>query len=153
MKVKRGRYIDDYIRKKRLSGVKQIVFLGWGFCTRAYRDDLNLKDVNIFEIDLPEICDFKEKIISDLQEDNINLSCCCNSLNTIPFDFSRFSANKYRGGFEPPKHKMMEDFDNQTFSMNVKRWKSLDQDDLSEIGSEDPTEIRLLVANSSSLRE
>jgi O-methyltransferase involved in polyketide biosynthesis len=40
------KYIDDYIRKKVISdGMKQVVFIGGGMDTRAFRDDMCLQDV------------------------------------------------------------------------------------------------------------
>jgi len=55
----RTRYIDDILKKNIEQGVKQILILGAGFDTRAYR--IKGKDVDYFEVDHPEICDLKEK--------------------------------------------------------------------------------------------
>ena len=55
----RTRYIDDILRKSLQEGIKQLVILGAGFDTRAYRID-GMDHIQVFEVDLPGARDLKE---------------------------------------------------------------------------------------------
>ena len=55
----RTRYIDDVLRKSLAEGLEQLVILGAGFDTRAYRID-GMDQIQVFEIDLPGTRDMKE---------------------------------------------------------------------------------------------
>jgi methyltransferase (TIGR00027 family) len=48
----RTRYIDDVLERSLQEGVEQVVILGAGFDTRAYRID-GMDQVRVFEVDLP----------------------------------------------------------------------------------------------------
>jgi methyltransferase (TIGR00027 family) len=48
----RTRYLDDVLKKSLAQGLDQIVILGAGFDTRAYRID-GMNNVGVFEVDLP----------------------------------------------------------------------------------------------------
>lgn len=50
--VSRCRYIDDYVTAARRDGAEQVVILGAGFDSRAYRLDA-LKDCPVLEVDYP----------------------------------------------------------------------------------------------------
>jgi len=52
--VARTRYIDDYMLECLADGVKQIVILGAGYDSRAYRFDGVRKGVKVFEVDHPD---------------------------------------------------------------------------------------------------
>ncbi|MFV8164413.1 SAM-dependent methyltransferase [Mycobacterium sp. 134] len=58
------RLVDDRVRNAVDSGVRQIVMLGAGLDTRAFRMALPA-DVNVFEIDLPELIAFKEPVLAN----------------------------------------------------------------------------------------
>ncbi len=49
----RCRYIDDYLRECLESGTKQLVILGAGLDSRAYRDEVQQSKIKIFEVDHP----------------------------------------------------------------------------------------------------
>jgi len=51
--VCRYRYIDDYLRECLKTGTSQIVILGAGFDSRAYRSELIPMEVKTFEVDYP----------------------------------------------------------------------------------------------------
>jgi methyltransferase (TIGR00027 family) len=51
--VCRCRYIDDYLQECLKSGVAQLVILGAGLDSRAYRDELHRGVVRVFEVDHP----------------------------------------------------------------------------------------------------
>lgn len=56
------RLVDDRMREARDAGIRQIVLLGAGLDTRAFRMELP-PDVRIFEVDLPETFAFKEPVL------------------------------------------------------------------------------------------
>ncbi len=60
--VARTRLIDDTIRTALDRGIEQLVILGAGFDSRAYRLD-DLKDVTVFEVDHPSTCPKKQRIL------------------------------------------------------------------------------------------
>ena len=51
--VWRSRYIDDYLQECRKTGTTQVVILGAGLDSRAYRDGLLAGAVTTFEVDYP----------------------------------------------------------------------------------------------------
>jgi methyltransferase (TIGR00027 family) len=51
--VCRCRYIDDYLQKRLKSGIAQLVILGAGLDSRAYRSELHQGVVKVFEVDHP----------------------------------------------------------------------------------------------------
>ncbi|MEV6767952.1 SAM-dependent methyltransferase [Nocardia sp. NPDC051030] len=57
------RLVDDRFREAIDHGCRQIVLLGAGLDTRAFRMDLP-RDIRIFEIDLPELFAFKEPVLA-----------------------------------------------------------------------------------------
>ncbi|WP_040811221.1 SAM-dependent methyltransferase [Nocardia concava] len=57
------RLVDDRFREAIAAGCRQIVLLGAGLDTRAFRMDLP-EDVHVFEIDLPELFAFKEPVLT-----------------------------------------------------------------------------------------
>jgi methyltransferase (TIGR00027 family) len=56
----RTRYIDDVVRAGASQGTTQLVILGAGYDTRAYRLP-ELKSVKVFEVDLPGVQDDKKE--------------------------------------------------------------------------------------------
>mmetsp|Transcript_23338 Transcript_23338/g.53280 ORF Transcript_23338/g.53280 Transcript_23338/m.53280 type:complete len:291 (-) Transcript_23338:68-940(-) len=68
--VPRMRFADDLIRRYvgAGGGIEQLVLLGAGFDSRAWRNDLGYRDggdIRVFEIDSAELIDFKETIIAE----------------------------------------------------------------------------------------
>lgn len=60
----RARYYDDRVLEACAAGVRQVVQLAAGLDTRAFR--LSWPDrVRLFELDLPELFAFKEKVLTD----------------------------------------------------------------------------------------
>ncbi|MFC8043575.1 SAM-dependent methyltransferase [Nocardia sp. NPDC057353] len=57
------RLADDRMREATGAGIRQLVLLGAGLDTRAFRLDLS-PDTTVFEIDLPETFAFKEPVLS-----------------------------------------------------------------------------------------
>lgn len=63
--VARVRYFDDYLRSSLNEGVEQVVVLGAGYDTRAYR--IELKDsVKVFEVDYQETQKMKREKIKEI---------------------------------------------------------------------------------------
>ncbi|UGT62697.1 SAM-dependent methyltransferase [Nocardia asteroides] len=58
------RLADDRVREAVDSGIRQLVLLGAGLDTRAFRLELP-PDTTVFEIDLPETFAFKEPVLGD----------------------------------------------------------------------------------------
>jgi len=52
--IARTRYIDDYMLECIAAGIKQLVILGVGYDSRAYRFNELKKDIKVFEIDHPD---------------------------------------------------------------------------------------------------
>jgi len=52
--VARTRYIDDYMLECIAAGIKQLVILGAGYDSRAYRFDELKKDIKVFAVDHPD---------------------------------------------------------------------------------------------------
>lgn len=62
----RVRYFDDFVKKSIEDGLEQLVILGAGYDTRAYRIE-GLKDgINIFEVDHPHTQGFKIEKIKEI---------------------------------------------------------------------------------------
>jgi len=52
--VARTRYIDEFLKAQIAEGIKQLVILGAGYDSRAYRFSLLEKGVKVFEVDHPD---------------------------------------------------------------------------------------------------
>jgi len=65
--IGRYRYIDESLMTRIADGIKQLVILGAGYDTRAYRFDMLLKGkVRVFEVDHPDTQKMKVKAIRKL---------------------------------------------------------------------------------------
>lgn len=62
----RVRYFDDFIKKSISEGLEQLVILGAGYDTRAYRLDELKNGVQIFEVDHPNTQSFKIEKINEM---------------------------------------------------------------------------------------
>lgn len=61
----RVRYFDDFVKKSVDDGLKQLIILGAGYDTRAYRMD-GLEKVKVFEVDQPDTQHFKKQKIREI---------------------------------------------------------------------------------------
>jgi len=92
----RYRYIDDYLQECLKGGTTQLVILGAGFDSRAYREELVSVEVKIFEVDYPTTQASKiervEELFGQLPENVVY----------VPIDFNVETLNKLlTGGFDP----------------------------------------------------
>jgi methyltransferase (TIGR00027 family) len=65
MMMVRTRFIDDALRRAVEAGATQVVILGAGFDTRAYRLTDLLAGATIFEVDLPRTQEVKERRVAE----------------------------------------------------------------------------------------
>lgn len=56
--VSRVKYFDDFVEKSVNDGLEQLIILGAGFDTRAYRIE-GLEEIKIFEVDHPQTQQYK----------------------------------------------------------------------------------------------
>lgn len=61
--VTRTRFIDDYVCDAAAGGCTQVVLLGAGLDARGFR--LALPDADVFEVDMPSVFAFKDKVLAD----------------------------------------------------------------------------------------
>jgi methyltransferase (TIGR00027 family) len=61
----RTRFIDEALKKAAAAGVTQVVVLGAGFDTRAYRFDKTHPQLRFFEVDLPATIEAKQKRVAE----------------------------------------------------------------------------------------
>jgi methyltransferase (TIGR00027 family) len=64
--IARTRYIDDYLTKFINNGLEQLVILGAGFDSRAYRFDELKNNVKIFEVDHPATQSVKKEKLKEI---------------------------------------------------------------------------------------
>lgn len=81
MMLIRTRFIEERLEEAIRSGVSQVVILGAGFDTRAYRLTELLKDIRIFEVDQPSTQEYKKRRIA---ETGIQVP---SNLTYVPVDF------------------------------------------------------------------
>ncbi|HET9383468.1 MAG TPA: SAM-dependent methyltransferase, partial [Streptomyces sp.] len=60
--VVRSRFFDEFLQSAARSGCRQVVLLGAGFDTRAYRLDWPT-GVHVFEVEAPAVLAFKERVL------------------------------------------------------------------------------------------
>jgi methyltransferase (TIGR00027 family) len=62
--VLRTRFFDDYLLDATAGGIRQVVLLGAGLDTRAFR--LAWPDgLHVYELDLPDVLDFKDRVLTE----------------------------------------------------------------------------------------
>lgn len=92
----RTRYIDDVVKRSLEQGFEQVVILGAGFDSRAYRID-GMQQVMVFEVDLPGAVEFKrdrlEKVLGAVP-DNVQLV-------GVDFDRQNLADSLEEAGFQP----------------------------------------------------
>ena len=94
----RVKYFDDYIEKFVNEGLEQLVILGAGYDTRAYRIT-GLNQVTVFEVDHPNTQNFKiEKINQILESSHDNVVY-------VPMDFEtdKIGSKLFEYGYVPLK--------------------------------------------------
>ena len=62
----RTRHIDDVLAESLRAGTTQVVILGAGLDSRAYRFGDAMRDVRVFELDLPQTQNYKKARVRDL---------------------------------------------------------------------------------------
>jgi methyltransferase (TIGR00027 family) len=95
--VVRTRYIDERLHRAIESGVMQIVILGAGFDTRAYRFAEELRGKRIFEVDYPSTQRLKKRRLKEV------LGVLPEHVRFIEIDFKKDSLRDVlsRGGYQP----------------------------------------------------
>ena len=82
----RARYFDDFVKKFIDEGLEQLVILGAGYDTRAYRID-GLKNVKVFELDHPNTQNFKIQKIKEI------FGSIPDNVTYVPVDFETQTLN------------------------------------------------------------
>jgi methyltransferase (TIGR00027 family) len=91
----RTRFYDDYLFTACAAGCRQVVLLAAGLDTRAFRLNWPV-DLRFFEVDLPELFVFKEKVLA---QQNATPRC---SRTVVGIDLrDDWSARLIAGGFDP----------------------------------------------------
>jgi methyltransferase (TIGR00027 family) len=81
MMIVRTRFIEERLEQAIRDGVSQVVILGAGFDTRAYRLTELLKDARVFEVDQPSTQEYKKRRV---RETGIEVP---RNLTYVPIDF------------------------------------------------------------------
>jgi len=92
----RTRYIDDYLQDCIDNGLEQLVILGAGYDSRAYRFDALTHQIKVFEVDHPATQEFKkEKVLERFKELPSHVSY-------IPVDFIKedFQTGLFANGYD-----------------------------------------------------
>jgi methyltransferase (TIGR00027 family) len=92
----RTRYIDDYLQACINDGIKQLVILGAGYDSRAYRFDELIRNVKVFEVDHPATQKVKIEKIKKI------FGFQPNHVFYIPIDFEREKLDKrfFESGYD-----------------------------------------------------
>lgn len=95
--ITRTKHFDNILLQQIKAGVKQVVLLGAGYDTRAFRFAGELQNVSVFEVDFPGTQLYKKK---RLREAGSSLSA---PVTYIPLDFNEepFERALMRNGFSP----------------------------------------------------
>lgn len=83
----RTRYFDDFVKKFTGEGLEQLVILGAGYDTRAYRID-ELKNVKVFELDHTNTQNFKIQKIKEI------FGSIPDNVTYVPVDFETQTLNQ-----------------------------------------------------------
>lgn len=82
----RTRYFDDFVKELTNEGLEQLVILGAGYDTRAYRLE-GLKNVKVFELDPPNTQNFKIEKIKEI------FGSIRDNITYVPVDFETQTLN------------------------------------------------------------
>lgn len=85
---------DDLVTKEHTQGVRQVVSLGAGMDSRAFR--LNLPGTTVFEVDKPDLFKFKEPLVKD-----VSLTCTARKTVTGTLGEIKLGQALQREGFDP----------------------------------------------------
>jgi methyltransferase (TIGR00027 family) len=86
--VARVRYFDDFVSAAVDKGIGQLVILGAGYDTRAYRIETLKKGVRVFEVDHPDTQAVKIRKIRDI------FGSLSENVTFVPLDFEREDLRK-----------------------------------------------------------
>jgi len=93
--VVRTRFYDEQLLAATAAGCRQVVLLGAGLDARAFRLPWP-EPVHVFELDQPEVVEFKERVLQDVDE----TPRCARTV--VPVDLREdWSAELGRSGFDP----------------------------------------------------
>jgi methyltransferase (TIGR00027 family) len=94
----RTRHIDDVLGESLAAGIEQIVLLGAGLDSRAYRFDA-LRRMRVFELDLPQTQEYKKSRVRDV------LGSLPDHVSYVPIDFTTqdLAAVLDGAGYDPRK--------------------------------------------------
>lgn len=93
--IARSRYIDDSLASSIDEGLEQLVILGAGYDSRAYRFDLAVRNIPVFEVDRPATQEAKKTRVKEL------FSALPGHVSYVPVDFqhdsleSRLNENRF----------------------------------------------------------
>lgn len=94
--VGRTRYIDDYLKKRIADGIEQLVIMGAGYDSRAYRFDGLKGQVKVYEVDFPATQRVKKekvrKIFRSLFENVVYVP--------VDFDEKKLGEGLFESGFD-----------------------------------------------------
>lgn len=95
--ISRTKHFDNILLQQVKAGVRQVVLLGAGYDTRAFRFAGELQNCSVFEVDFPGTQQYKKK---RLRESGSSLS---SPVTYIPLDFNEepFERALVRNGFSP----------------------------------------------------
>jgi methyltransferase (TIGR00027 family) len=91
----RTRYFDDFLAAQLDAGVRQLVILGAGFDSRAYRFAARLRDIAVYEVDHPATTQVKRAKLEAM------LGALPANVTLVPVDFNRdrLDASLLRNGY------------------------------------------------------
>jgi len=95
----RVRYFDDFVGEQIRKGLEQLVILGAGYDTRAYRIEKLKKNIKVFEVDHPNTQSFKIQKINEI------FGTIPDYVTYIPVDLEtqELSKNLMINGYQPNK--------------------------------------------------
>ena len=100
--IVRTAYIDSIVEKALSEKIPQIVFLGAGYDTRAYRFKDLITDTKIFELDIKTT---QQRKIELLKQNNINIPEQL-TFSTINFKTDKLEDVLLKSGFDPNKKSL-----------------------------------------------
>ena len=95
--VARTKYLDDHVRQCLEAGLEQVVVLGAGFDSRAYRFERLKADVRVFEVDHPATQRAKQEKLEEI------FGCIPEHVVYVPVDFTKecLEDRLLKHGYDP----------------------------------------------------
>ncbi len=95
----RVRYFDDFVKNSIADGIEQLVILGAGYDTRAYRIEELKENVKVFEVDHPNTQNFKIQKIREI------FGSTPDRVVYVPVDFEQetFGQKLFNNGYNSSK--------------------------------------------------